>query len=81
MFEEFQKLFVIPDGRVSAVISNEEFLVIRYFLTVRNDSIDDNKRLSFDKAILELRTRANDAIAQAARPARGVAGFLGLGGG
>lgn len=29
--------------------------MIRQFLTVRNDAINDDKRLSFDKAIFELR--------------------------
>lgn len=57
---------------MKANISDETFLVIRYFLTARNDSLDDNKRLSFDKAILDVRHVADHAL----MPAPGIIGRI-----
>lgn len=72
-----------PPNPVNPVVLREEiFLVIRYFLTARNESLDDNKRLSFDKAIMELRAAAVAALRPAppeAPAAGGLGRFLGLG--
>lgn len=78
LFEEFSRMLAPPDGQARVNISSEAFIVIRYFLTARNDSLDDNKRLSFDKAIMQLR---QDALAAIPAPAAsgGVAGLLGFG--
>lgn len=65
-------------GVASCAISEEAFIVIRYFLTSRNESLDDNKRLSFDKAILQLRADAIRVLANI--PVPPPAGLLGLGG-
>lgn len=43
-------------------IDDELFIVIRQFLTVRNDSINDDKRLAFDKALVDLRIAATRAL-------------------
>lgn len=80
LFEEFNRLLSAPDGRARCAISPEVFIVIRYFLTARNDVLDDNKRLSFDKAILQLRSDAYLVLHPVAAAPRGVVGFLGLGG-
>lgn len=49
-------------------LTDEQFIVIRTFLTARNDALDDNKRLAFDKAVLEVRAMASRAL-QAPHPA------------
>lgn len=80
LFDEFAKMLAPPDGQARVNITSEAFIVIRYFLTARNDSLDDNKRLSFDKAIMQLRSDALAALAAAPPPpAGGVAGLLGFG--
>lgn len=78
LFEEFQGL-LNPTRNVAVVsMSDEAFLVIRYFLTARNEALDDNKRLSFDKAILQLRKDAKAALAAFVTPSVGIAGMLGF---
>lgn len=58
LHEEFVLLMHLqPTGPVMR-IGEEPFIVIKYFLTARNDALDDNKRLSFDKAIFQLRNLA-----------------------
>lgn len=79
LFEEFSRLLNPPPGRVTSRVSSESFIVIRYFLTARNESLDDNKRFSFDKAILQLREDALIALAAVPPPPGGVAGLLGFG--
>lgn len=39
-------------------VSQEAFVVVRSFLTARNDSLNDDKRLAFDKVVLDLRNAA-----------------------
>lgn len=75
LHDEFTRICVPADGVVSAHIEQETFLVIRQFLTSRNDTINDDKRLSFDKAILQVRAAC---IAVAPRRAAGLAGLLGF---
>lgn len=57
LFGDFSRL-VNHVGSHVVHISEEEMIVIRQFLTARNDVITDDKRLSFDKAILAVRSRA-----------------------
>lgn len=78
LHDEFVLLLDPGAGKPVCPISHEAFLVIRYFLTARNDSLDDNKRLSFDKAIVALRADAQRALIPP-QPAAGVAGLLGFG--
>lgn len=63
LFTDFSETLRTVAARPRVRITDEQFVVIRSFLTVRNDAISDDKRLSFDKAIMELRAAANDAIA------------------
>lgn len=80
LFEEFCRLLSPAEGVITCNIGDEDFLVIRYFLTARNDALDDNKRLSFDKAIVHVRQSANSVLRAPPAPAGGgVAGFLGFG--
>lgn len=58
LFEELAVLLDVAAGARTAHISNEVFLALRGMLIARNDDIDDNKRLSFDRAVLELRAAA-----------------------
>lgn len=51
LFAEFTDLEE-DDGGVA--IDDEVYIVIRQFLTQKNDAINDDKRLSFDKALVEL---------------------------
>lgn len=44
-------------------IDDELFIALKQFLTMRNDSMTDDKRLSFDKAVMELRSAAAAALA------------------
>lgn len=46
----------------SIPIHDEDFLVLKQFLSSRNEALDDNKRLSFDRACLDLRNAASALI-------------------
>lgn len=72
MFADFIAAMDPANPAHPVVIREEALIVIRYFLTARNDALDDNKRLSFDKAIMELRAAAVGAL----RPAAGAAGAV-----
>lgn len=78
LFEEFVAMTSPVDGTTRFGLSHESFIVIRQFLTARNDAINDDKRLSFDKAILQLRADAQAAVARAPVRAAGLAGLLGM---
>jgi hypothetical protein len=65
LFDEFVSMTTPPYNVISFHIDSESFLVIRHFLTVRNDCINDDKRLSFDKAILQILNDAQHAIDRA----------------
>jgi len=67
LFEEFCG-FVGTERAGYVKLPTEAFLVIRLFLTARNEHLDDNKRLSFDKAIMEL---SELAVAPGVVPAAG----------
>lgn len=69
LFEDFLNILQ-PEG---VTIPNEVFIVVRHFLTARNEHLDDNKKLSFDKAVLDLRQLATPPAMQ--RRA-GMFGFL-----
>lgn len=77
LHEEFSRIVNPQHGVPFVSISQESFIVIRYFLTARNDVLDDNKRLSFDKAILALLNDAQRAIPPP--PPRGILAAVGLG--
>jgi len=63
LFEQFNDLVFDEDQSQPLVNVNEEvFIVVRQFLTSRNDAINDDKRLSFDKAIFELRRACAKAL-------------------
>lgn len=62
LFDEFNRLLGAYEAGAHINIPEDVFIVIRYFLTSRNESIDDNKRLSFDKAIFQLRNSAVRAL-------------------
>lgn len=54
LFSDFVALLTVQEGTPVICISDETFLVIRQFLTARNETLDDNKRLSFDRACLDM---------------------------
>lgn len=58
LFEQFITLCCRsrPGSRVDIV--DEIFISIKSFLTSRNESLNDDKKLSFDTAVLELRKQA-----------------------
>lgn len=62
LFEKFNNL-VFDDHQMGSLVelSEEVYIVIRQFLTSRNDAINDDKRLSFDKAIFELRRLCSES--------------------
>lgn len=55
LFEQFTRALAVVPGNARVTISSEQFIVVRSFLTAKNDSINDDKRLAFDKAVVELR--------------------------
>lgn len=44
------------------IIDEETFIVVRQFLMSRNDALNDDKRLAFDKNLFLLRSRAAAAL-------------------
>lgn len=48
-------------------LSDEEFLILGQFLTERDEGLNDSKKLSFDKAIMAIRSRAA-LVVEASRP-------------
>lgn len=61
--ELFTKLVQIMDqGLIRCDLDDDAYIALRQFLTNRNDAITDDKRLSFDKAVLQLRDAARAAI-------------------
>lgn len=62
LLDEFVSFVGPPPGTITIVLDDEVLLVVRYFLSAKNDGLDDNKRLSFDKAILQVRQAALKAI-------------------
>lgn len=72
--ELFGELVDIMDplpGSRRVSVPSEVFIVLRQFLTTRNESLDDNKRLSFDKAIIEIRANCILALSSP-QPSAGV---------
>lgn len=67
LFDEFVELLGY-EGESAVSFHHETLMVIRQFLTERNDALNDNKRLSFDKTVFELL-----AAAQKVLSARGAA--------
>lgn len=65
MFAEFIEASEKP-VQVTVTIADEDYLVLRQFLTIRNDGITDDRRLSFDKTLVSLKAEAMRALA--ARP-------------
>lgn len=80
LFEEFTAMLTVPDGEPVVNLTDEQFIVVRTFLTSRNDGLNDDKRLAFDKTIMEIRVSAMRAIARSVvpPPAPGIRGMLGL---
>lgn len=62
--EIFAELTAAMDDHASVRIAldGEIFLGIRQFLVVRNDDVSDDKRLSFDKAVLQARVAAQTVL-------------------
>lgn len=56
--ELFATFITLMDAAVirAVIIDEEEFIAIKQFLTLKNDALSDDKRLSFDKAIMALRS-------------------------
>lgn len=46
-------------------ICTEQMIVIRHFLTSRNENLDDNKRLAFDHAVIDLMASASRELPRA----------------
>lgn len=65
MFAKFVELMdeavVVP-----VEIDDELFIALKQFLTARNDGLTDDKRLSFDKAVMEVRSKSAKALREAA---------------
>jgi len=58
LFDQLIHLCLAQRRGARVMIPEELFTAIKGFLTSRNDSINDDKRLAFDKAVIELRNRA-----------------------
>lgn len=58
LFDQLISLCLAKRVGSRVMIPEELFTAIKGFLTARNDSINDDKRLAFDKAVIELRNRA-----------------------
>lgn len=58
LFDQLINLCLARRVGARVMIPEELFTAIKGFLTSRNDSINDDKRLAFDKAVIELRNRA-----------------------
>lgn len=67
--EIFAELTAAMDDHapVSVALDEEIYLGIRQFLVVRNDAVSDDKRLSFDKAVLQARVVAQTVLRTRAR--------------
>lgn len=63
LFATFTSLLRAAPGAPRVVLTPEEFIVIRSFLTIRNDSVNDDKRLAFDKVVMDIRAAAAAAMA------------------
>lgn len=62
--ELFDSLAVLMEEEaiVPCTIEDEDYMVLRQFLSSKNESITDDKRLSFDKSLSALRSAATRAI-------------------
>lgn len=58
LFNQLINLCMSQRHGTRVMIPEELFTAIKGFLTSRNESINDDKRLAFDKAVIELRNRA-----------------------
>lgn len=58
LFDQLINLCMAQRVGSRVMIPEELFTAIKGFLTSRNESINDDKRLAFDKAVIELRNRA-----------------------
>lgn len=58
---------------VGCEVEEEDFMVLRQFLSSKNNDINDDKRLSFDKSLTAVRAAALQAISRAEAGARRVA--------
>jgi hypothetical protein len=68
LFAEFVALIDQLDIENRVALDEEIFISFKSFLTSRNDSLNDDKRLSFDRAVLQLRNAASGAIRRARAP-------------
>lgn len=62
LYDNFTVMLDPPEGVLSVPIHHEAFLVIKQLLTSRSDSLNDDKRLAFDKSVIELLSSAHAAI-------------------
>lgn len=73
--ELFAALMSVLDEpiNVGCEVEEEDFMVLRQFLSSKNDSLSDDKRLAFDKSLTALRSAALTAISRHEASARRVA--------
>lgn len=64
LFSKFANAMGPSPGEATVEVDEETFVAVRTFLTTRNDGLNDNKRLSFDKALLDLRRLVRRATAE-----------------
>lgn len=58
LFEQLVSLCVAQRVGPRVTIPEELFIAIKGFLTCRNEALNDDKRLAFDTAVMDLRSRA-----------------------
>lgn len=62
LFESLIQLMSQVSVQPTVRLSDEQFIVIKAALTVRNEGLSDDKRLALDKSILEIKSMCSSAI-------------------
>jgi len=55
MFNDFVDLMDPRPGRPAINVTDDIVIVVRSFLTSKNEGLNDDKRLAFEKAVVQLR--------------------------
>jgi len=63
LFDAFGQLLDFPVV-VGCEVEEEDYMVVRQFLSARSGNLSDDKRLSFDKSLTSLRAVAAQAISR-----------------
>lgn len=60
LYDEFLTLIDPPPGQRCTSIDQESFIVVKQFLTTRNEAITNDLRLAFDKTVIALTLSSKD---------------------